>query len=130
MQASVGALFILDMDGYLRTGFQVLAGRQLIVLEVGPQNVVGLAGRYALRKFPLVVGVEFPAGVFLAGGADFDLYAIHRVTVGVPHGAIDERVGLILDRFAGGPATGDEKYGKQGDEGEDRGREQRAMRWR
>src|SRR5215831_16145280 len=73
-----------------------LAVGWLEVLEIGPENVVGLARRQALLKLAAVVGIDFPArfiGLVFAA-ADLHEDSIHWSVIGSPHGPYNHCVRL------------------------------------
>jgi hypothetical protein len=90
MQPDVGTLFLFNMDGYLRTGLQVLAGRQFIVFQVRPDDVVGFSGGHTLGKFAPMVGKQLPTSFLLPGAADLHFDAINGVAIGIVDGSEDE----------------------------------------
>ena len=104
MQANIGALFILNVDGYLGAGLQVLAGWRLKVLQIGPNNVVGLACGHALCEFTSMVGIEFPVGFFLVDAADPDFNSIDGSPVRTKDSPENKCVGFLL--LAGGCFAG------------------------
>ena len=73
----------------------MLARRQLVVLRVGPNDVVGLACGHPLSELTSVVGIELPAGFFLVGTADLDLDAVDGPPVGIKDGSEDQSVGYL-----------------------------------
>ena len=81
MQAGVHPLIVFDMDRNLWLLFAFGD------LNVGKDNVIGLAGRDTLGEFAVVVGHSLPAGFLLVGAANLDGNTIGRTTVGSPDGA-------------------------------------------
>jgi hypothetical protein len=118
MKPGFGALIVVDMDGNGSGQFELLARRQLIALQVGPDDVVGFAGRDALGKLSGVIGVDFPADLlfFVVGAADLHGDAVEGVTVGSPYGSEDHGVRLGSCGWGAGLRTrkGRHKRKKQG----------------
>lgn len=114
MQADIGTLFIVDMDGYLRTRLQVPARRQLIVLEVSPDEVIGLAGRNALGELALMVREQLPLRLLVVGAADLYFHSVQRTSVGVKYGSKDKCVvfsrGMVV--FGAGCARRQQERGQ------------------
>jgi hypothetical protein len=96
MEADVLAFIFIDVHRYLLDEVDGLAIGWFESFEIGPENVVGLAGRQALFEFAVVVGIDFPShliGLVLAA-ADFDGDSIYRCVVGSPHRPNDYSVGF------------------------------------
>src|SRR5438270_3458306 len=89
MQADVYSLVTIHVDFALGLG-------AFLALDVGLDDVVGIARGDALGELTTAVGDDFPLGLVLIGAADLDLHAISRLIVGRPDGAKDERVGRFL----------------------------------
>ena len=73
----------------------MLARRQLVVLGVGPNDVVGFACGHPLGKFTSVVGIELPVGLFPVGTADLDFDAVDGPPVRTKDGSKDQSVGFL-----------------------------------
>jgi hypothetical protein len=91
MQPNVGALIILDVDSYLCTRLQVLAGSGLIVFQIGPDDIVGFARGHALGEFAMVVGKELPVSFLLIGAADLHFHSIDCPPVRIKYRSEDQR---------------------------------------
>src|SRR5215468_2681106 len=80
--------FLDEVEGFAVGGFEPL--------EIGPENVIGLARRQALFKLAVVIGIDFPARLIGLVFAASDLYrdSIDGSVVGSPHRPNDHSVGL------------------------------------
>jgi hypothetical protein len=94
MKADILALVVVDMDGDLLNQVEGLAVGGFEILQIGPENVVGLAGWQALFEFAVVVGVDLPSRLVRLVFATTDLYcdSIHRSIIGSPHCPYDHGV--------------------------------------
>src|SRR5271166_609928 len=103
MQSGVFAFVVINVDGDFLDQAQRAAVGGLETLEVGGENVVGIAGGNALGELAHVVGVDFPADFFgfVLGAADFHGDTIDRMVVGSPDRAGNESVWLTLGRRSG-----------------------------
>src|SRR5438874_4076086 len=109
MQADVAALLAINMDAnFIRTQ----ARRVLLWFRLGPDHVIGLFRRHPLRKFPAMVGIEFPVWLLLVDAADFYLHAIDWL-VTLPHRPKDE--GVRIKVLAGLQPRGKRQNNQQGD---------------
>src|SRR5579863_2676295 len=95
MQSSVFPFVVINMDGDFLHQAQRLAVGGFVALEVGPENIVGLAGRNSLCELAMVVGIDFPLGFLALGGTDFHGDAIDRMVVRAPDRAEDDGVGFF-----------------------------------
>ena len=84
------------MDSNSGAGLQVLSIQQLNALRVGPDFVVRLPDRNALREDAVVVRIYVPFGLLLVGAANVNRHAIQRSVVRTPYGTVDKGVVLRL----------------------------------
>jgi hypothetical protein len=96
VHSNVLALVVVDVDCDFLDQVERLAIGGFEVLEVSPENVVGLAGRQALLELTMVVRIDFPSRFVRLVFATPDLYgdSIDRSVVGSPHGPYDHGVGF------------------------------------
>jgi hypothetical protein len=97
MQTGVFAFDVINVDSYFLGQVQGLAVGGFEVFEIGPEDIVGLAGRDALGKFSHVVGKDLPLGFLILGAPDLHFDAKYRVIVGTPDGPENE--GIRFWRF-------------------------------
>ncbi len=90
MHSRVNALVVLYFDGNWLS-LQMLAISRLQPSGVSPEDVSLLASWDQLLKFSQVIGMDFPARMFVTGPANFYDHAIHREIVRPPHGAENHR---------------------------------------
>jgi hypothetical protein len=120
VEADVLAFVVVDVDGNFLDEVERLAVGWLEVLEIGPKNVVGLTRRQALLKFPVVVGIDFPARLIglVFAAPDLDGDSIHWSVVRAPHGPDNHSVGLssgFLSCEQAIPRTESRQENKSGD---------------
>ena len=91
VEADVLTLVVVDVNGDFLDEVDGLAVNGLEVLEVGPENVVGLAGRQALLELTMVVGIDLPSrfGRFVFATPDLYADSEDRSVVGSPDGPHD-----------------------------------------
>jgi len=96
MQASVFAFVVIDVDGNFLDQTQGAAVSGLKALEVGGEDVVGIADGNPLGKLSAVIGIDLPADFlgFIGGAADFHGNAIDFTIIRAPDGSGDQSVGL------------------------------------
>ena len=94
MNPDVFSLIIIDVDCDFRFGLA------LWYLDVGLNDVVLCAGRDPLRELAPAVGDKLPLKLLVSGAADLDGNVADRMTTGVPHRAVDQRI--VLRRGRGG----------------------------
>lgn len=81
MQAEINPLIIIDMYfGFNWPG-------ALLLLQIGPDDVVRGSWRHALRELSLVIGRERPLRPFLVGATDVNGDAVRGMVVRIPYGA-------------------------------------------
>jgi hypothetical protein len=122
MKTNVLALVVVDMDGDLVHEMEGFAVGGLEVLQIGPENIVGVAGWQALLEFAVVVGIDFPPRLVRLVFATPDLHrdSIHRSVIGTPHSPHDHSVRfpfgfLSIEQATPGTEIGQEKEREQGD---------------
>jgi len=89
MKTDVGALVIIDMNGHFSSGLELAPGFQLVAFRLRPHDIVGFASWNALRKFAGMVGILFPARLFLVGRTNLDGHPVQGVAIGIPYSAVD-----------------------------------------
>ena len=96
MEAHILALVVIDVDGHFLNQVERFAIGRFEILEIGPENVIILAGRQALFKLAVVVGIDFPARLvgLVFAAPDFYVNSIHWSVVGTPHSSNDDSVRL------------------------------------
>jgi hypothetical protein len=123
VQADVLAFVVVDVDGNFLDEVERLAVGWLETLEIGPENVVGLARRQALLKFAVVVGINFPARLIglVFAAPDLDGDSIYGSVVRAPHGPDNHSVWLssgFLSFEQAIPRTESRQENKSGDHSE------------
>jgi hypothetical protein len=122
MKANVLALVVVDMDGDFLDEVEGFAVGGFEILQIGPENVVGVAGWQALLEFAVVVGIDFPSRLVRLIFATPDLYgdSIYRSVIGTPHRPHDHGVGfpfgfLSIEQVTPGTEIRQEKEDEHGD---------------
>src|SRR5207248_11254519 len=109
MQADVAAFLAINVDANF---IRAQARRVLLWFRLGPDHVIGLFRRHALRKFPAMVGIKFPVWFLLVGAADSYLHAIDWLLT-LPHRPKNE--GVRIKVLAGLQPRGKRQNDQQGD---------------
>lgn len=96
MEADVLALVVVDVDGNFLNQVDGLAISRFEAFQIGPENVIGFAGRYPLGEFTHVIGVDLPASFigFVFSLPDLHSDSVHRTIIGSPNGSGDQGVRL------------------------------------
>ena len=122
MKTNVLALVVVDMDGDLLHEMEGFAVGGFEVLQIGPENVVGVAGWQALLEFAVVVGIDFPSRLVRLVFATPDLHrnSIHRSVIGTPHRPHDDGVRfafgfLSIEQATRGTEVRQEREHEEGD---------------
>jgi hypothetical protein len=89
VESNVLALVVVDMDGDFLDEVDRLAVGRFEAFQIGPENVIGLAGGDTLGEFAHMVGVDLPAGFvgLIFSLADFHRDAVHGAIIGAPDGS-------------------------------------------
>src|ERR1700722_4948216 len=97
MQTGVLAFVVINVDGYFLGQVQRPAVDEFEAFEIGPENVVGLAGGYALGEFAVVIGIQFPPNFLglIAGSPDLHSNPVKGMIVWSPDCSKDEGVGFF-----------------------------------